>query len=252
MTVAIDTLEQPATAADRVDTIDAADPVAADTAATASAAAASGGTCDVASPVGSAAPNEVAIRPRPYLAPVPDSLPPFDDDRIALYRLRNLRPRRRIGDQRPSDQHQRSHQHRQPSAAQQVPVQRRSERIISDPTVPTWSAEPGVGVRHTASTGLPAAVRTGQAFARGMVEVLSGRRPMSQLRALCAPGVFAGLQISIVESGSAQLSSVRVCQPADGVAEVAAVFRSAGRARALAFRLQGLDGKWRITALQTG
>jgi hypothetical protein len=46
--------------------------------------------------------------------------------------------------------------------------------------------------------------------------------------------------------------NVRVCEPADGVAEVSAVFRRADRVRAIAFRIQGVDGRWRITALQLG
>ncbi len=41
-------------------------------------------------------------------------------------------------------------------------------------------------------------------------------------------------------------------QPTDGVAEVAAVFRTAERVRAMAFRIQGIDGRWRITHLQIG
>ena len=40
--------------------------------------------------------------------------------------------------------------------------------------------------------------------------------------------------------------------PSDGVAEVSLVLRRDGRCRAIAFRLTGLDGRWRITALQIG
>ena len=45
---------------------------------------------------------------------------------------------------------------------------------------------------------------------------------------------------------------VHVCEPVDGVAEVSAVARRAGRAHAVAARLEGLDGRWRCTALQIG
>lgn len=47
------------------------------------------------------------------------------------------------------------------------------------------------------------------------------------------------------------LVNVRVCEPADGAAEVSVVFRRAERVYALAFRMQGVDGRWRVTALQT-
>jgi hypothetical protein len=45
---------------------------------------------------------------------------------------------------------------------------------------------------------------------------------------------------------------VRVCEPADGVAEASAVVVDGGRVRAQAFRLVGLDGRWRVEALQIG
>jgi hypothetical protein len=38
----------------------------------------------------------------------------------------------------------------------------------------------------------------------------------------------------------------------DGVAEVSAVARRGGRAHAVAARLEGIDGRWRCTALQIG
>jgi hypothetical protein len=46
--------------------------------------------------------------------------------------------------------------------------------------------------------------------------------------------------------------SVRICQPTDGVAEVSATVRSGARARAIAFRMEGVDGRWRVTALDIG
>jgi aerobic-type carbon monoxide dehydrogenase small subunit (CoxS/CutS family) len=46
--------------------------------------------------------------------------------------------------------------------------------------------------------------------------------------------------------------TVRVCEPADGVAEACAVVIDGNRVRALALRLVGLDGRWRVEALQVG
>lgn len=179
-------------------------------------------------------PTEHTRSPAPYLAPVPDSLPPYDDERSALSRLRLLAEQQRAAEFRALNR----------STA---------PRTISNSDVPSWSKEADMGVRKTGSGALPPALRTGQALARALVEMLSGRRPMAQLRVHCAPDVFAGLERKMLQaSGTSQLTSVRVCEPADGVAEVSAVFRTGGRARALAFRIQGLDGRWRVTALQTG
>ena len=45
---------------------------------------------------------------------------------------------------------------------------------------------------------------------------------------------------------------VRVCEPADGIVEACAVVVSNGRVRAMALRLEGLDGRWLVTALTIG
>jgi Family of unknown function (DUF6459) len=181
---------------------------------------------------------------RPYLAPVPDCEPPFDDERSAISRLQQLRPATRSGAALfPVPEHG-----RKPTEADG----RARPDIIRDKAVPGWSQDADIGVRRTATALLPAAVRSGPVLARALVEVLSGQRPLPQLRVHCAPDVFAGLQSRpIVKGALGHLLSVRVCEPADGVAEVSVVFRRAERVRALAFRIQGVDGRWRVTALQT-
>ncbi len=120
--------------------------------------------------------------------------------------------------------------------------------------VPTWSSEADIGVRRTATEHLPPARRAASVLARALVEVLSSRRPVAQLRVHCAPDIYAGLLERPFAGHQAlpHLMNVRVCEPADGVAEVSAVFRRADRVRAIAFRIQGVDGRWRITALQLG
>lgn len=45
------------------------------------------------------------------------------------------------------------------------------------------------------------------------------------------------------------ITRVRACHTADGVVEGAVVVRSSGRSRAVAIRLEGLDGRWRATSL---
>jgi hypothetical protein len=166
---------------------------------------------------------------RPYLATVPDCEPPFDDERSAASRIQHLR--------------------QAPRAKPRTVTQ--PDKIV-DADVPGWSQDPDIGVRQTATAQLPDAQRSGQLLARALVEVLSGQRPLPQLRVHCSPEVFAGLQSRQLTTGAlGHLLTVRVCEPADGAAEVAAVFRRGRRVRALAFRIQGVDGRWRVTALQT-
>jgi len=120
--------------------------------------------------------------------------------------------------------------------------------------IPSWSSESDIGVRKTATQHLPPADRTASMLARALVEVISGRRPLAQLRVHCAPEIYAGLAArpSTGPLALPHLLTVHVCEPADSVAEVSAAFRRADRVRAVAFRLQGVDGRWRITALQLG
>jgi hypothetical protein len=91
-----------------------------------------------------------------------------------------------------------------------------------------------------------------------VLEALGGRRPLIQVQPLTTPGVYAavsrGRRPEWCVRGTAPLAlgRVHVCEPVDGVAEVSAVARRAGRAHAVAARLEGLDGRWRCTALQIG
>jgi hypothetical protein len=101
-----------------------------------------------------------------------------------------------------------------------------------------------------------------QAIGRRLVtltlEAFAGRRPVTQLRPLVTSPLFTALsergRPRWCTEGTAPLlvTSVRVCEPVDGVAEVSAVARRGGRAHAVAARLEGIDGRWLCTALQIG
>ncbi len=90
------------------------------------------------------------------------------------------------------------------------------------------------------------------------LEGLAGRRPLTQVQALTSLGVYTALcrgrRPRWCAGGTAPVlvGPVHVCEPVDGVAEVSAVARRSGRAHAVAARLEGLDGRWRCTALQIG
>ena len=119
---------------------------------------------------------------------------------------------------------------------------------VVDDFGPSWSSR----------ADLPDVRRTGRQLMTLALEALAGRRPLAQLQPLTSPKVFAALSAGRRPRWCAEGSSpllvgtLHVCEPVDGVAEVSAVARRAGRAHAVAARLEGIDGSWRCTALQIG
>ncbi|WP_346619959.1 Rv3235 family protein [Blastococcus montanus] len=124
----------------------------------------------------------------------------------------------------------------------------------------TWTGRPAdeFGPVPTGRSELPSAGETGRRLLTTALEALAGRRPLAQVRPLTSAGVYAALSAGRrpvwCAAGHAPvlLGRVRVCEPVDGVAEISAVAYRDGRAHAVAARLEGLDGRWRCTALQIG
>lgn len=102
----------------------------------------------------------------------------------------------------------------------------------------------------------PFAARIGQA----LVEVLWGARPAVQVVRWTSQEVHAVVSRRSLVAARRGLRArrppvvrrVRVCEPADGVAEVGLVVVDGDRVRAVALRLTGLDGRWVVTELQVG
>jgi len=88
----------------------------------------------------------------------------------------------------------------------------------------------------------------------------SGHCPPQQLSRWLTRGVQLGVTRDLSRTVSkrrtasppSRVRTVRVCEPAPGVAEIAAVVQSGGRVRAIAARLEGRDGDWRCVRLQIG
>jgi hypothetical protein len=142
-----------------------------------------------------------------------------------------------------------------PGVAVPRPVHRPGPRPRQDRTShpdadfgPAWSRR----------ADLPPAAAAGRSVLLLALEVFADRRPVTQLRPVTTPRLFAvlsaGRRPAWCAGGSAPLvlGRVHVCEPVDGVAEISAVARRGGRAHAVAARLEGIDGRWRCTALQVG
>jgi len=118
-----------------------------------------------------------------------------------------------------------------------------------------------VARRPTQSCELPDPRRWVAQFVQVAAEVAAGFRPAGQLVRWTSEEVFRTLQRrnrlagrpevrSRARSGQVQVRAVRVCAPRDGVIEASAVVCGRDRVRAVALRLEGLDGRWRVTALE--
>jgi hypothetical protein len=134
------------------------------------------------------------------------------------------------------------------------PATPRAPLTIADLDVPDWSTEADIGIRPTPARNLPRAAVASRTFAAALLDIMTGRRADRQLRPHCAPTVFGGLQTltAAMPDEPGTVLRLHITEPADGVAEVSASFRRDARVAALAFRLQGIDGRWRLTDLQVG
>lgn len=101
-------------------------------------------------------------------------------------------------------------------------------------------------------------------FAQAVVEVLGGDRPLAQLVRWTTHRVYVDLErrLSILARTSdagrrkrtvrPQVRSVHVFHPTPESAEVAVHVRHGQRSRAIAARLELIQGRWQCTALQLG
>ncbi len=121
------------------------------------------------------------------------------------------------------------------------------------------------GPQATSTSQLPDATDWAGHIGQALVEVLTGVRPAAQILRWTAPEVFevvarrgalaarqrvvAGRPPQRPPTHRPTVRRVRVGAPVDGVAEAAAVVVDGPRVRALAFRLVGQDGRWRLTAV---
>ena len=176
-------------------------------------------------------PLRTAPEPTPLrLVVVPTPAPPLEDERIPVRLVR-------------------------PGVAVPRPVHRPGPRPrptfgppVQDYFGPTWSTR----------SELPDPGIAGRRLITLTVEALAGRRPLAQVQALTSSGVFTALSSGrrpawcTASTSPLLVGRVHVSEPVDGVAEVSAVARRDGRAHAVAARLEGIDGRWRCTALQIG
>lgn len=116
------------------------------------------------------------------------------------------------------------------------------------------------GPQATRRADLPDPQEWAAHIAQAIVEVMAGTRSAPQVLRWTTPEVYdvvarrgaLSARRGVSSTHRAQVRRVVVCEPVDGVAEAGVVVIDGTRVRALALRLVGLDGRWRVEALQVG
>jgi hypothetical protein len=114
----------------------------------------------------------------------------------------------------------------------------------------------------TPASRLPDPTMLVENLATGVVEVLGGVRDLEQLGRWLSEGVYRHLlRRSIIAARGraargqaparpfAHVGGTRITFPADNVVEATVLLHGSARTRAVAIRLEGLDARWRATAL---
>jgi hypothetical protein len=176
--------------------------------------------------------------------PVPQCEPPYDDERPG-----EPTPAPSAGAHGPAVQGALALSFVLPSGLPATPEVPPDLRLVPPP-------DDDFGPRPTARAALPEPRRWGARLVQAVVEVLAGERPVAQLLRWTTDDVYAQLvgdrRPPRTSVSRAVVRSIHVCEPVDGVAEVAATVRQGPRTVAVALRLEGLDGRWLATALVVG
>lgn len=119
------------------------------------------------------------------------------------------------------------------------------------------------GPAHTALLDLPDPAAWAARISVGLYEAAIGARPTTQVMRWLSPEVFdsvvrrssRGVRRGPATRRPVRLRRVRICRSGNdtaGIVEVSVVLDDHRRVRAMAMRLEGLDGRWLVTALEIG
>jgi hypothetical protein len=141
--------------------------------------------------------------------------------------------------------------HRRPQQAE-LALEFADVRPVELPPALRMLGDETFGPVPTPRAALPPVAQWSARLCVAIAEVLAGTRPAAQLSRWVSLPVALGLQSRAISSAGARgqrritptLHALRLTEPADGVAEVAAVVRTGTRPVVLAIRLEGLDGRW--------
>jgi len=136
------------------------------------------------------------------------------------------------------------------------------DRGDAQPVRGRFDTEDYFGQQPATTRSLPDPQPLLENLTRCVIEILAGARDLEQIARWVSDDVYRILLKRVVIASRARqakgqaaqrpaftLGSVRICEPRDGVVEAVVVVHNRARSRAVAIRLEGLDRRWRATAI---
>lgn len=136
------------------------------------------------------------------------------------------------------------------------------ETLPSKVIRPRFVPDEFFGHQPASTSSLPNPAPLIENLTRCVIEILAGARDLEQISRWVTDDVYRHLLKRVVLSARARqvkgrvatrpaftIGSTSVCEPRDGVVEAVVIVRGRARTRAVALRLEGLDERWRATAI---
>ena len=136
------------------------------------------------------------------------------------------------------------------------------KRTIVNTRLASYSDDDYFGFQRTHRENLPDPVALVENMSRSLMEILAGARELEQIARWVSDDVYRHLLLRVQASARARalkklaphrpvftLGSTRLSFPTESVAECVTIVHGRARTRAIAIRLEGLDGRWRATAI---
>ncbi len=136
------------------------------------------------------------------------------------------------------------------------------ETMPSKPIRPRFIADEFFGHQPATSASLPDPLPLLDNLTRCIIEILAGARELEQIARWVTDDVYRHLLKRVVLSSRARqakgvvvtrpaftIGSTTISEPRDGVVDAVVIVHGRARSRAVAFRLEGMDSRWRATAI---
>jgi len=151
----------------------------------------------------------------------------------------------------------------QPTALSAAHRVREPKPVLAGKTIKSpFQSDEFFGRQPSTTRALPDPTPLLENLTRCVIEVLAGARELEQISRWVSDDVYRHLLKRVVLSARARraknqpvarpnfaIGSTVFSEPKDGVVEAVVIVRGRARTRAVAIRLEGLDSRWRATAI---